>query len=569
MFLLYLSWYRLCDGRSYFRVRKALHGNLSLQRRLTLYGISCGNRRSTKRKFDDTHAKHRPPDEEEDVVEVRSVQPGVSNPHAVAWHAASPRPETRSLSARLTLPQAASTSLLPPNTSLCETLTSTCTFDSGDRIPIMSETDRPRTVDKVWTSPLENVDASKAPSHLAPTNPSHDVCARSPMAHGSNKRIVYADDTLTHSVLPHMIGHSSFNATTPQGRNSANIDVGEVTMMQVTIACPRPPSADWDDHRLQHAADHPLSHLAAEDVMYICNVKHILAFPPSGTCDALMDAVVRHFLPAYPVVDRMELQKMYLDFRNGTIVSPMLMHSIFFAACQYTEESILQEAGFENRSVAQEYFHSRAALLYSLNCEKDQLTLVQSLIFLSPWWTEYSEEKDIRYWTTCACNVAFSMGLHKAIPSSSRASPRQRCLWRRIFWTLVVSIVMDTFSDVVTGFYSSIGLANVSGSLQTRDHNVALGLGRPPVINLDDVDVEPLSDTDFYEPERNGAEATIGGCPIDFHFSTDIHRAFVLDLISLSKICMFTSRLLAQITFCSSEPRHTDYLISARPPLIG
>lgn len=139
------------------------------------------------------------------------------------------------------------------------------------------------------------------------------------------------------------------------------------------------------------------------------------------------------------MADRNELQKAYLSFRRGVLVSPLLIHSVFFAACQYVDEAILQDAGFEKRSMAQEYFHSRTALLYSLDCEKNQLVLLQSLIFISPWWRDYSEEKDIRFWTTCACNTAFSMGLHKAIPPSSRLSPHQRSLWRRIFWTLFVS----------------------------------------------------------------------------------------------------------------------------------
>ncbi|EXJ55283.1 hypothetical protein A1O7_08210 [Cladophialophora yegresii CBS 114405] len=388
-----------------------------------------------------------------------------------------------------------------------DTSRSPSTLEGGRQPPARTGTDEPPALDKVWTSPLDFVDALDVSSPSAQTIQPPARRSGSVARSSSNKRIVYADDILTNSILPHMTGHRSFNASIHQGQDDGAVDTSDVALTQVTIVSPRPPSADWYGRQLQQSTNNPFSHLAVEDVAYACNVKHILTFPPLDVCDILMASFVRHFLPAYPVVDRMQLRDTYSNFRRGTILSPLLMHSIFFAACQYTPECTLQKAGFKKRSIAQRYFHSRATLLYSLNCEKDQLVLLQSLIFMSPWWTDYSEEKDIRFWTTCACNLAFSMGLHKAIPSTSTPPSQRRSLWRRIFWTLFI-----------------------------RDQNLAVGLARPPVINLDDVDVESLSETDFYESQYEGVEQGTDDCPVDFSFFNSIHSAFMMDLIMLSKI---------------------------------
>ena len=73
---------------------------------------------------------------------------------------------------------------------------------------------------------------------------------------------------------------------------------------------------------------------------------------------------------------------------------------------------------------------------------------------------------------------------------------------------------------------------------KTRDHNVALSFGRPFLIDMADVDVEPLSEEDFYEESR---EQVANG---DFEYDVDctarpsIHMFFIMELIQLSIIRM-------------------------------
>jgi hypothetical protein len=116
-----------------------------------------------------------------------------------------------------------------------------------------------------------------------------------------------------------------------------------------------------------------------------------------------------------------------------------------FVACQGMDESQLHDAGFESVASAQVYFFRRAQLLYTFDCEPDHLLVLQSLIFLSYWWKDYTEEKDMRYWMGCAVKLAFFMGMHKTVPPSFEMSPHRRALWRRMFWALFVS---DSADDV-------------------------------------------------------------------------------------------------------------------------
>jgi hypothetical protein len=122
---------------------------------------------------------------------------------------------------------------------------------------------------------------------------------------------------------------------------------------------------------------------------------------------------------------------------NNQPSSPLLFHSLLFSACQYVDEEVLHSAGFSTVSEAKEYFFHRAKLLYIHNCEPDHLMILQSLILLSYWWTEFTEE-DMRYWLACVVTRAMSMGIHRTATKSLDISPWRNCLWRRIFWTLFV-----------------------------------------------------------------------------------------------------------------------------------
>ncbi|KAK6374024.1 hypothetical protein LTS17_007994 [Exophiala oligosperma] len=305
-----------------------------------------------------------------------------------------------------------------------------------------------------------------------------------------------------------MTGHRSFKSG---NRQPANKNQTSTTPQQSISLVGSPiPGPAWRHMQLSSITDYFIN-LASEDVMYLTEAKHCLAFPPMAAVDDLFKAFVLHFLPAFPIFNRLQLRAAYDELACGHVTSPLVLHAILFCACQYAPMSTLEMAGFSSRQDAKAYFHQRATLLYSFNCEKIQLRLLQSIILISNWWSDYAEEKETRYWISNAANLAVSMGLHKAVPPSSKLNEKERSLWRKIFWTIFV-----------------------------RDVNIALGLGRPRIINLDDVDAEPLKSEDFYDASENETVPDLGSRPLwEQETYCWLERAsadFMIELVRLSKI---------------------------------
>jgi hypothetical protein len=188
-----------------------------------------------------------------------------------------------------------------------------------------------------------------------------------------------------------------------------------------------------------------LRHLPLEDRYYLYNMKRVFKFPQRSVTTELIRAFFRSVYPLHPIVDRHVVADLYERLYTQQQSSPLLLHAMFFCASLYVDELVLREAGFQNSLEARIYFGTRARILYSYDCEPDHLVVVQTLILLSFWWMEYTEEKDMRYWMSCAVNLALTMGMHKTLPQSLNMSSASRRLWRRIFWTLFVRS-LPTFS---------------------------------------------------------------------------------------------------------------------------
>ncbi|KAJ3536868.1 hypothetical protein NM208_g6541 [Fusarium decemcellulare] len=383
----------------------------------------------------------------------------------------------------------------------------------------------------VWTLPLEQIQS------MGETN-NYDLHAGGEVDHGEgannismaskpNRRYIYSSNIVTNSVLPHMTGHRSFRS---QGENPTttlrpNAQPEEFIKLPVSHI----PNSMWYRRQLTTA---PFDHLPGEDVAYLCEVKNCLHFPSPDVVLSFFECFIRHFLPAFPVVDRTQLQNLYNELMaDDQVSSPLLLHAILFDACQYAPPEALKLAGFSSRLHAKTYFHHRASLLYFFDCEKEQVVLLQALIFMSPWWTAYGQEKETRFWITCSINLAFSMGLHRTIPSQSQLSSNERSLWRRIFWTIFM-----------------------------RDVNIAIGLGRPPIINVEDVDVELLSETDFYEASSH-ADKGVSSWPLDCTGHQRNHAMFLIEMARLSQIL---AQVLKTQNASGSSAQQLDLLASLR-----
>lgn len=162
-------------------------------------------------------------------------------------------------------------------------------------------------------------------------------------------------------------------------------------------------------------------------------------------------------------------------------------------------------------------FYKRAKALYDANYEDDRVTIVQSLILMG-WYWEGPEDvtKNVFYWTRVATIVAQGSGMHRSVEQSQLPKSDKR-LWKRIWWTLF-----------------------------TRDRSVAVALGRPVHINLDDSDVEMLTEDDFIEDESERG----GEFPPD-----PIHVQFFLQYV---KLCEIMGLVLSQQYSVASKGRQRN-----------
>jgi hypothetical protein len=291
--------------------------------------------------------------------------------------------------------------------------------------------------DDIWSRNLQEM--SKISPAAASTTES--IVSPSSSAHQSNphtrKRVKFSGETLAHSMLPVMNGHAELSAASTC-HTTSEVDRSNLRAPSAPTSSRPRGKAPWFRAECQ-AHLNLLGHLATEDQYYLYNMKGVFNFPQRSVSNRLVRLFFEFVYPLVPIFDRRETVQIYDDLYRHLESSPLLFHSILFSACQYADEQLLHDAGFASVVEAKTYFFQRAKILYSYDCESDHLLVVQSLLLLSFWWMDYTEEKDMRYWTTCAANLCLTMGMHKTLPESLTMSNSRRKLWRRMFWMTFVS----------------------------------------------------------------------------------------------------------------------------------
>ncbi|KAI0206194.1 fungal-specific transcription factor domain-containing protein [Astrocystis sublimbata] len=217
--------------------------------------------------------------------------------------------------------------------------------------------------------------------------------------------------------------------------------------------------------------------------------------PPRQLCDELIDAYFQWVHPIVPVINRTRFMRQYRDPKNP--LSLLLLQAVLLAGSRVCQNQQLMDANGSTTPAALT-FYKRAKALYDANYEDDRVTIVQSLLLMG-WYWEGPEDvtKNVFYWSRVAIIVAQGSGMHRSV-EGSQLSPADKRLWKRIWWTLF-----------------------------TRDRSVAVALGRPCNINLEDCDVEMLTEDDFIEDEPDNA----AGLPPD-----QIHVHFFLQYVKLCEI---------------------------------
>ncbi|KAF2155046.1 hypothetical protein K461DRAFT_107018 [Myriangium duriaei CBS 260.36] len=243
--------------------------------------------------------------------------------------------------------------------------------------------------------------------------------------------------------------------------------------------------------------------------------------PPRQLCDELVEDFFTWIAPVVPVINRSKFMRRYRDPKNPP--SLLLLQAILLAGSRVCSNPQLMDANGSTAPAAMT-FYKRAKALYDANYEDDRVSIVQALILMSWHWEspegksrEHAElsttarssiaadvTKNVFYWTHIAIIVAQGSGMHRSV-ENSQLSRQDKRLWKRIWWTLF-----------------------------TRDRSVAVALGRPVGINIDDSDVEMLTPDDFIEDEPDR--------PAEYQ-PNSVHIQFFLNYI---KLCEITGLVLSQ-----------------------
>ncbi|KAK3944806.1 fungal-specific transcription factor domain-containing protein [Diplogelasinospora grovesii] len=236
--------------------------------------------------------------------------------------------------------------------------------------------------------------------------------------------------------------------------------------------------------------------------------------PPRSLCDELIEAYFTWVHPIVPVINRAKFMRQYKDSKNPP--SLLLLQAVLLAGSRVCTNPQLMDANGSSTPAALT-FYKRAKALYDANYEDDRVTIVQSLLLMG-WYWEGPEDvtKNVFYWSRVATIVAQGSGMHRSVEGSQLSKADKR-LWKRIWWTLF-----------------------------TRDRSVAVALGRPCHINLDDSDVEMLTEDDFIEDETDHPS----------EFAPDpIHVQFFLQYV---KLCEIMGLVLSQQYSVASKGRRQN-----------
>ncbi|KAI1409371.1 fungal-specific transcription factor domain-containing protein [Hypoxylon sp. FL1857] len=236
--------------------------------------------------------------------------------------------------------------------------------------------------------------------------------------------------------------------------------------------------------------------------------------PPRSLCDELIDSYFKWVHPIVPVINKTRFMRQYRDPKNPP--SLLLLQAVLLAGSRVCNHPQLMDANGSTTPAALT-FYKRAKALYDANYEDDRVTIVQALLLMG-WYWEGPEDvtKNVFYWSRVAIIVAQGSGMHRSVEASQLSKADKR-LWKRIWWTLF-----------------------------TRDRSVAVALGRPCNINLDDSDVEMLTEDDFIEDEPDNASG----------FAPDpVHVQFFLQYV---KLCEIMGLVLSQQYSVASKGRRQN-----------
>lgn len=246
------------------------------------------------------------------------------------------------------------------------------------------------------------------------------------------------------------------------------------------------------------------AHARLDDLeMDILRQRGAFRLPPKSIRDELVEAFFKWVHPVVPAINKTHFMRDYDDPKKTTSI--FLLQAIMLAgSCVGGRTCVHGNA--ESRRDSARTFYNRAKALYNVGFETDRIKMIQGLILMS-WFcgTPEAVTENSYFWISAAISVAEGAGLHRSIEQTNLGRSQKRT-WKRIWWTLYI-----------------------------RDREIAITLGRPCVIKLEDSDVQPITADDFI----NDDDAVID-CDCS---SSSMETQFFLELVQL---CDITTVILSE-----------------------
>ncbi|KIW84314.1 hypothetical protein Z517_03564 [Fonsecaea pedrosoi CBS 271.37] len=254
--------------------------------------------------------------------------------------------------------------------------------------------------------------------------------------------------------------------------------------------------------------------IMTEDLKYL-ESKGAFIIPDIGLRNELLRCYVQFVHPFLPVLDLDDFLSAIEKNEPRDAVSLLLFQAAMFASTAFVDMSYLIAQGYTTRKATRRLFFGRVKLLYDFDIEVDRIPLIQSLLLMTYWCDDLDEYKDIGHWLGIAVSLAQSIGLNRDTSKENSMSQKQKCLWKRIWWSCFM-----------------------------RDRLIAVGTRRPTRINEADFDVLPLELADFETRAlSSNLIKMLGSCPAVEDSSKRVALAKMC--IRLSNLCSYITSILA------------------------
>lgn len=197
--------------------------------------------------------------------------------------------------------------------------------------------------------------------------------------------------------------------------------------------------------------------------------QYALLLPSPEVSDHLIDIYFKYVHPYVPVINRHEFLKQYQIDRDSPSI--LLRQAIYSAAARLSSHPDLMDSQGTSSTASFEFYH-RAKALFDMNFENSIMTLVLATLVLAQTVDDpMFVNQNAFFWVRIGITLAQGMSLHRCKNGVDAHSEQQRR--RRIVWWC----------------------------LYKRDIASSLAFGRPAMINLEDCDVDMITEEDFASSE--------------------------------------------------------------------